>query len=80
MALCCYRDRTWSAAACCCSPDATLVTAGSGDGSVFVWQLHNGKLAATLKEHAAAVSCVDWSADGRKVASCDVAGSLVVWM
>jgi hypothetical protein len=33
------------------SPDSGLITAGSGDGSVFVWQQHGNKLVATLKEH-----------------------------
>lgn len=61
------------------SPEASLLTAGSGDGSVLVWNAYSNKVAATLREHSVAVSCVDWSPDGRKVASCDVSGTLVIW-
>lgn len=61
------------------SPDAGLVVAGSGDGSVIVWREADCKVAKTLKEHTAAVSCVDWSSDGGKVASVDVSGTLIVW-
>lgn len=33
------------------SPDATYVAAGSGDGSVYIWNVSTGKLEKTLREH-----------------------------
>lgn len=33
------------------SPDATYVGVGSGDGSVYIWNVNTGKLEKTLREH-----------------------------
>lgn len=33
------------------SPDASYVAAGSGDGTVYIWNVSCGKLEKTLREH-----------------------------
>lgn len=34
------------------APDATYVAVGSGDGTVYIWNVNTGKLEKTLREHS----------------------------
>ncbi len=54
------------------------VAAGAFDGIVRVYDI-KGKHQRDLKGHEAEVRAVAWSPDGRRLASVDVAGKMILW-
>lgn len=67
----------WSHAAL--SPDSQYAACGSMAGPVLVWDTRSHEVVTTLTGHEAPVSCTAWSMDGRRVATCDGNGMLIIW-
>ncbi|XP_071538855.1 autophagy-related protein 16 isoform X2 [Panulirus ornatus] len=61
------------------SPDASYVAAGSGDGTVYIWNVNCGKLERTLREHTACVVACTWHPNGKSLVSCDRAKKVIAW-
>ncbi|KAK3862513.1 hypothetical protein Pcinc_031629 [Petrolisthes cinctipes] len=61
------------------SPDATYVAVGSGDGSVYIWNVNNGKLEKTLREHTACVVAAAWNPSGKSLVTCDRGKKVIAW-
>eukprot|EP00945_MAST-04E_sp_MAST-4E-sp1_P005173 g5173.t1 len=66
-------------ATACISPDGSYCCAGSGTGSVHVWDISNGNVVQNLKKHGSAVHACTWRADGQQVATVDKKGYCVLW-
>lgn len=61
------------------SPDSTLLAAGSISGRIYIWHLASGHLLASLDAHFRAVSCLQWTADGRALISASDDARIIVW-
>jgi WD40 repeat protein len=61
------------------SPDGRLAAVGNATGSVFVLDTATGEPLAELTGHAAAVRALDFSPDGKRLASACDDGTLLVW-
>ncbi|XP_078474185.1 autophagy-related protein 16-1 isoform X2 [Lampetra planeri] len=62
------------------SPDGQYVTAGSADGTLFVWNAATGHVERSLsRHHSAAVNAVAWSPSGEYILSVDKAKRAVLW-
>lgn len=62
------------------SPDSEYVAAGSSDGSIFIWNINNGKLEKELKGgHTSNVNACTWSPNGQLFVSCDKTKKLTIW-
>lgn len=61
------------------SPDGTYAVAGAHDGTVYVWNVMNGKVERSLKEHNNAVVACDWHPSGQYVVSVDKQKKCVLW-
>ncbi len=66
-------------ATACISPDAAYCCAGSGTGSVHIWEIGSGKAVQSLKKHGSAVHSCTWRTDGQQVATVDKKGYCVLW-
>jgi WD40 repeat protein len=60
-------------------PDGRRVVAGSGDGTVMVWDLDSGEQEGTSMEHASHVCGLAVTRDGTRIISGDVDGEIKVW-
>jgi hypothetical protein len=68
-----------------CSPSETQAAAGSGDGTVFLWDVSKATVASRLRNpkhhhlhHHSAVACA-WCPLGLPLVACDKAGNLSFW-
>ncbi|XP_053564745.1 protein Atg16l2 isoform X2 [Bombina bombina] len=62
------------------SPDGSYSTAGSADGTIFIWNTRTGSLERTLDgHHNAAVNAVTWSMSGTYLVSVDLKKKAVLW-
>ena len=62
------------------SPDSDYVSAGSGDGAVFIWKVESpARPVRALREHGEGVICVAWQPAGNGVMSCDRAKEVIIW-
>jgi len=61
------------------SPDSTSIAIGSEHGRLQLWSVTPGNRLADLKGHEAGVWCVDWSRDGRLLASGGMDGTVRFW-
>uniref|UniRef100_A0A7S4D6J4 Anaphase-promoting complex subunit 4 WD40 domain-containing protein n=2 Tax=Heterosigma akashiwo TaxID=2829 RepID=A0A7S4D6J4_HETAK len=59
------------------SPNGAYAAAGSGDGSVFVFDVYDGSVKTILTHHRSAVSSCYWSSS--QLMSCDREGFLTLW-
>lgn len=62
--------------------DGALVATASKDESLRLWNIRTGATIAVfcgLKGHRGEVVCVDFDADGRRIASCGIDNSVRVW-
>eukprot|EP00475_Leptophrys_vorax_P010619 TRINITY_DN17203_c0_g1_i1.p1 TRINITY_DN17203_c0_g1~~TRINITY_DN17203_c0_g1_i1.p1 ORF type:complete len:249 (-),score=55.69 TRINITY_DN17203_c0_g1_i1:112-858(-) len=73
-----YRDvPTWAQFAI--SPDGALVAAGSGSGTVIIWDIESGKKKKYLRNHSAPVTSCAWSPYGVNLVSTDKSGGISIW-
>lgn len=62
------------------TPDSEYVSVGSGDGSVYIWNVRNPNRPETvLKEHSNVVVAVAWQPAGNCVTTCDKGKEVIVW-
>jgi WD40 repeat protein len=65
--------------ACAVTPDGQRAVSASGDNTMRVWDLVNGKLIHTLQGHSGPVTACALTADGRRVVSASGDNTLRVW-
>lgn len=62
------------------SPDSLYCTSGSKDGTLILWTTHSGGIVHEWRGHAAAVRCLAFSPDSRRLASSDGGlDGIVIW-
>jgi len=65
---------------CKFSPDNQYIVAGSGDGSVFIWNVQTGKVEKILQDqHSSTVIACSWSSNGNLLMSTDRNKKAIVW-
>jgi len=65
---------------CCVSPDGALVAACSPDHLVKIWDVKTNKVVSSMDAHETAdVVQVLFSPDGKRLASTDKQGKLIIW-
>ena len=60
-------------------PDAWLIAGGMSDGRIAILNADSGKAVLHLTGHTGPVTGLDWSSDGRRLASASADGSVRVW-
>jgi hypothetical protein len=71
-----HKDWVWSVSF---SPDGNTLATGSGDCSVKLWDVREGKSIKTLEGHTDGVWSVSFSLDGKMLASASLDGSIRLW-
>ncbi|KAK2173197.1 hypothetical protein NP493_893g01024 [Ridgeia piscesae] len=61
------------------SPDGEYVMAGSGDGTIFIWNVMKTKVEKILQQHKHPVTACSWSITGSSLLSCDKQRTVVLW-
>jgi len=62
------------------SPDKRFVSAGAGEGSIYVWNVETGFLETVLRSHGGGgVNAVSWHPAGTNILSVDKTKTCVVW-
>jgi hypothetical protein len=61
------------------SPDGKLLGAGTESGTLHLWELATGKQVAQVEGHRGGVSCLAFSADGRRLASGGHDTTVLTW-
>lgn len=73
-----FKHDTLSVKSVAFSPDSKLIASGGGDSTVRVWETNGGKPLAVLRGHEGSVTGLDFSPDGKLLASC-ARKRLIVW-
>nr|XP_009415077.1 PREDICTED: autophagy-related protein 16-like [Musa acuminata subsp. malaccensis] len=63
----------------CISPDEKCVTAGSSDGSIYIWSRLNNNMLSILEGHSSPVLSCAYGGPGNTLASADKNGNLCIW-
>ena len=61
------------------SPDGRRIVSAAHDQTVRVWDVERGECLRIFEGHPTGVINAAWSADGRRVFSCDEKGGLRRW-
>lgn len=61
------------------SPDGKYVMAGSGDGSLIVWDIAKKKVDTILKEHTHGIVACSWHPSGHSILTCDRQRKIILW-
>jgi WD40 repeat protein len=62
-----------------CSADGRMIASAARDGTVRLWEMHNGQQRGCLHGHEGIVNCVACSPDGRLLASGGSDGTVRIW-
>ncbi|KAF8340497.1 ribosome biogenesis protein Sqt1 [Cantharellus anzutake] len=60
-------------------PKGSVLLAGSGDGTVWMWQLPSGNVMQVFAGHESSVQAGGFTPDGKKIVSVDASGNLILW-
>lgn len=60
-------------------PKGSVLAAGASDSTVWMWKLPEGQVMNVFSGHTGAVTCGDFTADGRKLVTASDDGSLIIW-
>src|SRR5262249_10894651 len=61
------------------SPDGSMIAAGGDDASVMIFDAASGKPIERLTNHLYPISAIEWSSDGKWIASGDWSGVVRLW-
>eukprot|EP00976_Prorocentrum_cordatum_P093892 1189576-Prorocentrum_minimum.AAC.2 len=60
-------------------PAQRLLAIGWADGVISFWNEQERRLSEDKQAHTAAITCMQWSADGSRLITGDAAGKIMVW-
>lgn len=79
-AVCSFTNHTGSVFCVDVNPeDANLAVSGGEDDKAFLWKADSGEVIKELTGHKDSVTCVEFSHNGKYVATADMAGMVQVW-
>jgi len=61
------------------NPRGNILLAGGEDGTMWMWSLPSGNCMQVFTGHTEAVTCGDFSPDGKSIISASTDGSLIIW-
>ena len=61
------------------SPSQNVLASGSYDGTIKLWNIHDGKLIQTLEQHTNSVTNLSFSYDGTILASKSHDNTVLLW-
>ena len=61
------------------SPNGKTLVSGSGDHTIRLWNVQDGRCLASFEGHSRGVNAVAFSPDGKRIASASTDGSVRVW-
>ncbi|MCA9216586.1 MAG: protein kinase [Planctomycetales bacterium] len=61
------------------SPDEQHVVAGDSDGQVIIWDVASGRPLITLTDSGPAITSLEWSPTGHRIAAGKVDGTVQIW-
>eukprot|EP01029_Cantina_marsupialis_P009840 TRINITY_DN226_c0_g1_i4.p1 TRINITY_DN226_c0_g1~~TRINITY_DN226_c0_g1_i4.p1 ORF type:complete len:348 (+),score=51.97 TRINITY_DN226_c0_g1_i4:65-1108(+) len=63
---------------CCWSPDGRMVTAGSSDGHLCVWDRYSGSIKYRFSGHSASLNDISWHPDEPIICTCSTDKNIVL--
>ena len=70
---------SWAVTSVAFSPDGKTLLSGSGDHTLRLWNVRDGRCLAIFEGHSLGVNSVAFSPDGKRIASASTDGSVRVW-
>lgn len=62
------------------SVDGQLVSCGSSDGSLYIWDSNTAKVEKILTNHSTTLIASCWSPDGKRIATIDKGKKVTIWL